>query len=409
MNSKELKYHIENGKIENIYLFSGPEVGEKNEIIKLIENKLFPDQEPVKFYFYCGKDFDNVQFINTLNTRLLFSNKKIIFLKNIEDVTSTTIKSIEEYIIPFKIDIDKFEKNILNKIKKQDLKKQLLNCYLKEHNIYRLKDNLNSSSKTNLIETLYSINNLNNNDETYLIMINESNEKIPGNLLNLLLPNQNIIFWEMFENQKKEWIRDQFKKRNLYIKEDALSFILDMIENNKAQLLSEIEKITSLVKMNKVKVIDLAVIEEYLYHSKVETPFSLYRAMLTKNLSKAIDILCNLFITDQINLLNGIIWAHRRFLKAVDLYENHNKPLQEIFSNLKISTMRDKEDFKKGLDNYNYNHTSLMFYYLSELDYYLKVLPENLQLVKLQEFIINFINGDIQKSFLQGSLQFLHS
>lgn len=408
MNSKELRYHIENGKIENIYLFSGPEVGEKNEVIQLIEKKLFPDQDPFKYYFYCGKDFNNIEFINTVNSQLLFSDKKIIFLKNIEDVSSATIKILEEYIIPLKIENNKFEKNILNKIKKEDIKKHIIDCYLKEQNYFRLKENLSVNNKKKLIEILHSLNSQGHDNDTYLIMLNESNEKIPNALLNLLLPDQNIIFWEMFENQKKEWIRDQFKKKNLYIKEDAISFILDMIENNKAQLSSEIEKITSLVKTNKEKVINLTIIEEYLYHSKVETPFSLYSSMLSKNLTKAIDILDNLFITDQFNLLNGIIWSHRRFLKAIDLYENHNMPLQEIFNNLKISTMRDKEDFKKGLNNFNYIHISLMFYYLSELDYYLKILPDNLQLVKLQEFIINFINGDIQKSFLQGSFQFLH-
>jgi DNA polymerase-3 subunit delta len=240
-------------------------------------------------------------------------------------------------------------------------------------------------------------------------MLNETNEKIPQTLLNILLEHQNIMFWEMFENQKIEWVREKFKKRDLYIKEEAVFFILDMIENNKAQLSFEIEKISYLVKMSKEKVINLSNIEEYLFHSKIETPFSLYSAILKKNLNKAIDILDNLFLTNEISLLNGIIWAHRRFLNAIDLYENHNMQFIDIFNNLKIFSIRDKNDFKIGFDNYNFNHACLMFYYLSELDYYLKILPSNLQLVKLQEFIINFINGDIHKSFLQGPLQFLHS
>ena len=408
INSKDLKHQILNNKIENIYLFSGPEIGEKNEIIKLIEEKLFPDQDPIKFSFYCGKEFDNIQFMNTLNTGLLFSDKKIVFLKNIEQVSSLTIKSLEEYIIPTKIGIEIFEKNILNKIKNQERKKQILNYYIKEKNFYKLKEKINPTNKKNIIEILHAINYKNYNNETYLIMLNETNEKIPQNLLNLLLQHQNIMFWEMFENQKFEWIREEFKKRELYIKDDAIYFILDMIENNKAQLQFEIEKISYLVKMNNEKVINLSNIEEYLFHSKIESPFSLYSAMLKKNLNKAIDILDNLFLTNEIGLLNGIIWAHRRFLNAIDLYENHNKPVIEIFNKLKIFSTRDKNDFEIGLNNYNFNHACLMFYYLSELDYYIKILPVNLQLVKLQEFIINFINGDIHKSFLQGPFQFLH-
>ncbi len=409
VNSRDIKYRISNNKIENIYLFSGPEIGEKIEIIDLIEKKIFPDQDPVKFYFYCGNEFDIKQFIDTLSTGLLFSNKKIVFLKNVEQISAATIKSLEEYIIPHKIIIESFEKNILQKINNMASKKNLLNNYIKENNKYILKDKINASSKKSLLEIFYSINYKNYDTGTYLIMLNETNEKIPQGLLNLLLPYQNIIFWEMFENQKIEWVREQFKKRNLYIKEEAVFFILDMIENNKAQLLSEIEKISYLVKINKEKVINLSNIEEYLFHSKNETPFSLYSSMLNKNLSKAIDILDNLFLTDEMSLLNGIIWAHRRFLKAIDLYENHNMPLIDIFSNLKIFSKRDKEDYNIGLTNFTFNHASIMFYHLSELDYYLKVLPSNLKLVKLQEFIVNFINGDIQKSFLQGPLQFLHT
>ena len=409
INSKDLKHNILNNKIENIYLFSGPEIGEKNEIIKLIEKKIFPDQDPVKFFFYCGNEFDNIQFMNTLNTGLLFSDKKIVFLKNIEQISSTTIKSLEDYIIPSKFNIDIFEKNILNKIKNQERRKQFQNYYIKEKNFYKLKEKLNSTNKKNILEILYSINFKNFNSDTYLIMLNETNEKIPGALVTLLLEHQNIMFWEMFENQKIEWVREEFKKRGLYIKEEAIYFILDMIENNKSQLLFEIEKISYLVKMNEEKVINLSNIEEYLFHSKVESPFSLYSAILKKDLSKSIDILDNLFLTNEMSLLNGIIWAHRRFLNALDLYENHNIPIMDIFNKLKIFSARDKNDFKIGFSNYNFNHACLMFYSLSELDYYLKILPANLQLVKLQEFIINFINGDIQKSFLQGRLQFLHS
>jgi hypothetical protein len=46
----------------------------------------------------------------------------------------------------------------------------------------------------------------------------------------------------------------------------------------------------------------------------------------------------------------------------------------------------------------------MMFHHLSELDYFLKILPDELKLVKLQEFLINFINGDIKNSFLSGDL-----
>ena len=393
-------------------MFSGPEIGEKKEIIKLIEDKLFPNQEAEKYTFYCGGDFDIVKFMDALKSGLLFSQKKIILLKNIEMINSSSIKRIENYIIPKVIQAERFENEILSKITDQNKKKFLLKNYYKEEDTYRLNNELKVKDKKSIVEILYSINYKNYNKDTYLIMLNETNDKIPQGLIDLFVPQQNIIFWEMFESQKINWLRLEFKKYDLYIDDEAISFILDMIENNKEQLEKEVNKISALFneayKSGK-KVIDRPFFEEYLYHSKIETPFSLYSAMLNKNLQKAIDILETLFLTDEIGLLNGLVWSHRRFLKALDLYENQKMTISDVFSTLKITVQKNKEDFKNGLKVYNFNHASLMFYYISELDYYLKILPGNLKLIKLQEFVINFVNGDTRKSFLQGSLQFLQS
>jgi DNA polymerase III delta subunit len=183
-----------------------------------------------------------------------------------------------------------------------------------------------------------------------------------------------------------------------------------MIENNKNELTNEINKIIELYELKgdkSKKVIDLIFIEDYLYHSKAESPFSLYSALLNKNLAKALEILESLFLTDELMLLNGLVWAHRRFLKAIDLFENQKMQTFEIFSTLKIISQREKKDFENGIKNFSFFHASLVHYNLSELDYYLKVLPSNLKLVKLQEFVVLFINGGIQKSFLQGQLQYL--
>jgi DNA polymerase III subunit delta len=402
VDARNLKHLIEKNKIENIYLFQGPEIGEKSEIITLLEQKIFPEGEPVRFTFFCGESFDLAEFENTLVTNLLFSDKKMIFLKNIEEINSNTIKFLENYIIPQKIPVETFKKNGLSG------KKEISASYKENAGHFILEEKLKSTQKKSLVSLFHESAFKNYDTNTYLIMLNETNEKIPQGLLDILAEEQNIMFWEMFENQKFDWVRGEFKKKNISIQEEAVYYILDSIENNKSQLAIEISKIIELFESQKEKkFVDLVLIEEYLYHSKAETPFSLYSALLNGNLSKALDILETLFLSDEITLLNGIVWAHRRFLKASDLYENQKMLTAEIFSNLKIFSMKDKKDFEAGLKKYSFYHLSLMHYYLSELDYYLKILPSNLKLIKLQEFLIMFTNGDIQKSFLQGPLQYL--
>jgi hypothetical protein len=97
------------------------------------------------------------------------------------------------------------------------------------------------------------------------------------------------------------------------------------------------------------------------------------------------------------------------FLRALDLFHNQNKSIEEVFSLLQVTTKKGKEELVAGLKIFDYYHASLMYYYLSELDYYMKILPDELKLVKLQEFIINFILGDIKQSFLQGDLIYSQS
>jgi len=408
ITSKELRHHIENLNIENIYLFNGPEIGEKKEIIELIKKKVFGDNTPAVYTFYCDESLDIADLIDTLSSGLLFSDKKIVILKSIENINSKTIKQLEKFILPYNFEANVFENSVLKKLNENN-KKSLSSYYAKDKNNYVLSDSIKKKDKIKILQLLKSINYIKEKN-TYLIMLNETNEKIPDELLDLILPDQNIMFWEMFESQKFEWIRNEFKKFSLYINNETINFILEMIPNNTEQLRDEIIKIVNFFseKGNKKKnMIELPFIEDYLEYSKEESVFSLYNSMLNGNLEKSLIILNNIFNSDESGILNGLAWAHRRFIRALDLYENQGMPLNEVFNNLKILSKKNQEDLRNGLERYNFNHASNVFYQISELDYYLKILPEKLKLVKLQEFIINFISKREVNKVLDGELQLI--
>jgi DNA polymerase III delta subunit len=408
MNVPELRNNINKGKIENIYLFSGPEIGEKNEIIRLLESKIFPDSKPVKYTFFCANEFEPAEFLDTLNSGLLFAENKIVILKNIEQANKSVIELIESLLIPRRLKKDDFEKRILSKISSDDKKNTVKTFFTKDQaETYVLKDKLKDSDVKKLITLLEPTNYKSYDKGTFLVMINETSDKIPAGIVNLLTQNQQVVFWEMFENQKPQWIRQEFKKYNLFIDDDGARFMLDTVENNKMQLEIEIQRISisfDMLKKNDKNVVTREIIEEFLYHSKEETAFTLYSAMLEKNLEKSMDILIKIFSADPESILPGLVWAHRRFLKALDLYENHSFSHEEIFSQLAINMKKLREEFVFGFKNFSFSEAVIMFHYLSELDYYLKILPEELKLVKLQEFIVNFIYGDIKKSFLRGKI-----
>ncbi|MBN2547364.1 MAG: hypothetical protein JXB50_16290 [Spirochaetes bacterium] len=408
ITSKELRHHIENSNIENVYLFNGPEIGEKKEIIESIKKKVFNERSPVVYTYYCDESLNNADLIDTLSSGLLFSDKKIIILKSIENINFKTVKQLEKFIISNCFKSDEFENLILNKLNDNN-RKCLLSFYSKDKNNYVLSDSVKKKDKIKILQIFKSINYFVNRD-TYLIMLNETNEKILDELMDLILPEQNIMFWEMFESQKVEWIRNEFKKFGFFINNETINFILDMIPNNTLQLRDEIVKIVNLFneKGNKKNnIIELSFIEDYLEYSKEESIFSLYNSMLNGNLEKSLIILNNIINSDEAGLLNGLAWAHRRFLRVLDLYENQGKTLNEIFNNLKILSRKNQDDLKKGIERYEFDFAANMFYLISELDYYLKILPDKLKLIKLQEFIINFIGRMKLNKVLDGDLQLI--
>lgn len=406
--ARELRYAIDKSKIENIYLFNGVEVGEKKEVIESLKKKIFNDKEPVVYTYYCDDSLDNVELLDTLQTNLLFSDKKIIILKGVDNISNDTIAVIEKFLLPFKINKYTFENDILGKLSTSD-KKLLTTFYASENDYYKLLDKIKKKDKVSILKVLKTAGYFVNSD-SYLIMLNDTNEKVPDSLTDILLPEQVVTFWEMFENQKVEWVKNYIKSRGLYITDSAINFILEMIPNSTDQLRDEIDKIVALYQElgdKSKKYIELDFIEDYLEFSKEESVFSLYSSILIGNSEKAIMILLSLFNSDDFSLLSGFLWSHKRFLRAVDLYENQRVPVEQIFNNLKIFSKRTQEEFKIGFERYDFYYLSKVFYELLELDYYLKLLPDQLKLIKLQQFVINFLNKNKMSDIFDGEIELI--
>ncbi|MCG8569393.1 MAG: hypothetical protein MJB14_04570 [Spirochaetes bacterium] len=407
MNVYDLKNQINKGNLEKIYLFTGSEIGEKNEIIDLLKSRFFQGEDPVIYHFYCTPDFDNAAFLDTLQSGLLFSQKKIVILKDIEQASQKTLKLLQDYILPEYFSEEKFNEQILPVFKKTRNDK-LIKKFKKTNQGYQLTS-CTKKDKKQLAELISKNESQTSHLETILILMTESNDKKLDALSSLLSQYQHFIFWEMFENKKIEWIREQFKKSNLYIDEDAIRFILDTIQNNKQQLSDEIAKITiSFQELGKnEKAISRGFIEDYLYHSKEENAFTLFSALLNRNGQKALDILEKVFYTDEYALLSGLIWSMKRFIKVLDLQENQKLNQADIFKQLGIMGKKSQAEMAIGIKNYRFFEICFVFDQLAELDYSLRILPAELKLIKLQWFILSFLAGNSGKSFLQGDCQSL--
>ncbi|HET6451880.1 MAG TPA: hypothetical protein VFI08_11250, partial [Spirochaetia bacterium] len=81
-------------------------------------------------------------------------------------------------------------------------------------------------------------------------------------------PEHQKIFWELFDNQKQGWVTGFFRQRSLTIAEDAVEYLLDMVENNTRDMRVECERLAQFFGPGAS--LTLEGVERYIYHSKEE-------------------------------------------------------------------------------------------------------------------------------------------
>ncbi len=402
MDFQELKHTIQKSDISPSYLFAGPELADKLTIIELIKKNLFADEPPVIHTYYCDNEFSSADFMETIETKALFSTNKLIILKNIEQANTRIITLLNSLLIPESIQALLFNQFFANE-------KKILDFYeLKDDRYFRKK--IKEADKPKIAELFANKKFCIYGEGVCLILINESNDPIPESISRLFSASQSVMFFEMFDNKKGEWIRSEFKKQQLNIEDKAVSFLLDTIENNKNSLEREIFNISIsfkdfITKNGHKPIVTKDFIEEHMYHSKIETPFSLFNTMIKKDLNKAITILNKLYSEEKEAILPGLIWSQRRLVRILDLYENMKSQPFDIFKEMYIMKKKQQDEISLVFGNFSFEHAVHGLRMMTEAEYYVRVMPSDLKLVKLQQLIIDYINGNTHKSFLQGPIQ----
>ncbi len=300
--------------IKPFFLLTGPENGQKTLFIDSIKQKLAKTggSKPEEYRFYAFET-DMQEVLSILRNSSLFSACKLVFISSAEKIKKT-----------------------------EDIK--LLGDYFK----HPAKDAvlILQSDEINLDKRL---------------------EKAAGK-------EQKKIFWELFENQKHDWIRSYFKKKNMEIDADAVDLLLETVENDTQDLEKECGRL-SLYFSAKGK-IDSNDIETYIFHSKDENVFTLFETIVRRDFKTCMDILQNIFLSgssDSVQLLAGLLWQFRKlmFLKSL-LRENFG--FEEACSRLKIRSKKNKRMYSEGNRNFSMQNLERIIVRAAEYDHMLRSL-----------------------------------
>ncbi|EID86450.1 DNA polymerase III, delta subunit [Treponema sp. JC4] len=197
-----------------IYLYTGPEFGERNEAVDAVKaglKKKFGDIDEHLFYL---QETPFGQIMTILQSGTLFSNGVCVVCKGAE------------------------------LLKKKD-------------DLAMISDWLDG----------------NPDDSSVLILV--SDEVSVDSKLDKLVPAQNKKkFWEMFDNQKVPWLTKFFQKNGYRINQDAAELILDMIENNTQALKNECSRFFIVFPKDHTVTVDD--VEKVLTHNREESAFTLF-------------------------------------------------------------------------------------------------------------------------------------
>ncbi|MBN2617432.1 MAG: DNA polymerase III subunit delta [Spirochaetales bacterium] len=317
--------------IDSVYLFLGPEEGKKKEEIDKINKSIVKElkEEPEKHIFYPFEKKVS-EIVSLMKNGSLFSTHKFIIINNAEEIKK-------------KADVD-----LIVDICKKPIKGNTL-------------------------------------------ILRSTSNSIDKKIEKVIPKNNKVIFWEMFDNQKKTWITSYFSKFNQKITPNAVDHLLEMIDNNTQELKIACEKISFFFKEGSL--ISEDDIESFLYHSREESVFSLFEKMCHKDLEGSLDINTKLKLSSDnspIAIISGLLWQYKRLLNLKSMLIHHSS-MEEAMLKQGIKGSKSQKNYKIALDNYSMHELEKIIVILSEHDYLLRNAKLEMQNIIIELLIYKCI------------------
>lgn len=278
-----------------VYLFTGPENGEKSDAVANIKSAAEKKNGSVDFYRYYISETRVTDIVSQLQNASLFSSALFVVVKNAE-------------LIKLKSDID------------------LLAGYIK-----------NASDSPN-------------------VLILESDENNIEKKIESAVPSSHKkIFWEMFDNQKPQWVKKFFQKNGFSVTDDAVEQILDMIENNTESIRNECSRFFYCFEKGHTVTADD--VDKILSHNREENAFTLFESLADETKSPKERLETSLLILQKIRLsrdsggvaiIAGLTYCFRQLRTYHSLYAGGKSPTDSQLRAVGLGSKKNVARYNKA-------------------------------------------------------------
>ncbi len=225
-----------------------------------------------------------------------------------------------------------------------------------------------------------------------------SSTKVSAAITKAIAKSETIIFWEMFESDKRSWLHRFFLDAKIRISGDGLEYILEMLENNTAEFKATCQNIATFYPPGTELTAEK--LEEFLYHSKEENPFTLFHKIAIGDFQGALDVYKKLSLEGNLVypfLMGSLLSQFKKLFEWSSMAEE-NYSTEDIAAKLAIRSKKGKEEFMKAASLYSSSQIQSIILLTIKSDGQLREARSELQstLVELYLYTVIVRKGEIE-------------
>ena len=203
------------------------------------------------------------------------------------------------------------------------------------------------------------------------------------------------IFYEMFEREKSEWVRQFFSREGFKIDNDAVSAVLELVENNTAALKRECSRLVYFLPKDKpVKSED---IEKWLSHNREESAFTLFSRIASGDLTKALESTAVMLAAKESaqSILAGLAWCFRKLSDYLTLIESSGG-MEEVngfeLKKIGLSSPKAKDDYASAARRYTAENAEACLSLTADYDMLLRSPVAVMEKILMDRYILALVN-----------------
>ena len=214
---------------------------------------------------------------------------------------------------------------------------------------------------------------------------------LPAALTRAVSKERTRIFWEMFDNEKQGWLVNYFRSREIRIDAEACALILELVPADVAALEALCGNLASFFGAGAA--IAAHEIEQYLYHSKEETVFSLFDRVAERDLQGSLETLTTLLLSrrgDAVQIIGVLLSQFQRLTQLKELLAARSSQAAAL-QKLRITGKRLQRTYQEAHRRYSDAEMEPIYRLLTEFDARVRLLSQELTEPLLQLLLYHVV------------------